>query len=153
MKRLLLSQNENNNGDNYLVLNGEVLPKSPDNLQYIQLFSDTKKYKEIFRDDFLTIKEKNNAILFSSHYLDKDNMGRQIFYMYHLDEKDNLEQILQLLMLDSKKINRTIDFEKTLQIVKKIEENNILKRKLNKYISIALLILILCTSIAYFISK
>lgn len=152
MKRLLLSQNENNNGENYLVLNGEVLPKSPDNLQYIQLFSETKQYKEIFRDDFLTIKEKKNAILFSSHYSDKDNIGRQIFYMYLLEKKDDLEKILELLISDSKKINRTIDYEMTLKIVNKIKENNILKRNLNKYISIALLI-ILSTSIAYLISK
>ena len=50
-------------------------------------------------------------------------------------------------------INRTIDFEKTLQIVKKIEKNNILKRKLHKYISIALIIMIVSISIAYLTSK
>ena len=153
MKRLLLSQNENNNGVNYIVLNGEVLPKSPDNLQYIQLFSDTKNYYEIYKDNFLTIKERKNSIMFSSHYTNKDNLERQIFYMYLLDEKKDLQQILQLLISDSKMINRTIDFEKTLQIVKKIEKNNILKRKLHKYISIALIIMIVSISIAYLTSK
>ena len=93
------------------------------------------------------------SILFLKLFLTIAKLERQIFYMYLLDEKKDLQQILQLLISDSKMINRTIDFEKTLQIVKKIEKNNILKRKLHKYISIALIIMIVSISIAYLTSK
>lgn len=153
MKRILISQNESNDGSNYIVVDGELLSKNPENLKYFEMISNTKNYKEIFKDEFITISEKNSTILFSSHYLDLDNKGRQIFYMYLLDKTDNLEKILELLISDSKKINRNIDYKMTLQIVKKIEKSSIIKRKLKTYISIAVLTLIVSIAVIYFSYK
>ncbi|KIA89577.1 hypothetical protein [Kaistella jeonii] len=153
MKRILLSQNEHNDGTNYIVVDGKLLSKNPENLKYVELLSDTKDYKKLYKDGFITISEKDNIILFSSHYKDLDDKGRRIFYMYLLDKIDNLEKIIELLIQDSKVINKSIDYQMTLEIVIKIKQNSMLQRKLRIFIGVTLFALILSSAVIYLISK
>ena len=149
MERILMSQHEDNNGTDYVVLNGKLLQDKDDIREYARKIIDTEDFKVKYSDEYITISQKENKILFSSNYENKDNVGRKIYYMYLIDNGDDLETILEYLERDSMALNRQFDREKTLEIIKRIQGNNKLKSNLQKLI----IIIVAVVLAGYLISK
>lgn len=149
MERILMSQHEDNNGTDYVVLNGKLLQDRDDIREYARKIIDTEDFKVKYSDEYITISQKENKILFSSNYENKDNVGRKIYYMYLIDNGDDLETILEYLERDSMALNRQFDREKTLEIIKRIQGNNELKSNLQKWIIITVAVVLA----GYLISK
>lgn len=149
MERILMSQHEDNNGTDYVVLNGKLLQDKDDIREYARKIIDTEDFKVKYSDEYITISQKDNKILFSSNYENKDNVGRKIYYMYLIDNGDDLETILEYLERDSMALNRQVDREKTLEIIKRIQRNNELKSNLQKWIIISVALFL----VGYLISK
>ena len=124
MKRVLVSQNENNNGTDYLIVDG-VLANNEDKVVYYgRIFSKTDDWNELYKDNFLEVRQQNNQLLIKSFYNDKDVVGRSIYYMYLVEDKlDNFDTILGFLEKDSQLINRNLDREHTQEIIAKIKNN------------------------------
>lgn len=137
MKRILVSQNENNSGAGYLIVNGELLDNEDKIVYYGRVFSSTDEWKKLYKDDFLEIRQQENQLLIKSFYNDKDVAGRIIYYMYLIEETDNIETILNYLEKDSQLINRTFDKETVQKIIEQIISNKGLKKNLIKYIAVA----------------
>lgn len=149
MERILMSQHENNNGTDYVVLNGKLLQDKDDIREYARKIIDTEDFKVKYSDEYITISQKENKILFSSNYENKDNVGRKIYYMYLIDNGVDLETILKYLERDSMALNRQFDREKTLEIIKRIQGNNKLKSNLQKLI----IIIVAVVLAGYLLSK
>lgn len=149
MERILMSQHEDNNGTDYVVLNGVLLEDKDDIFEYAQKVIKTDDFKEMYSDGYLTISQKDNKILFSSNYENKDEAGRKIYYMYLLDKQDSLERVLDYLEKDSMALNRQFDREKTMEIIQKIKSNDALKKNLTKWMLIGIAVL----GVVYLISK
>lgn len=149
MERILMSQHEDNDGTDYVVLNGKLLQDRDDIREYARKIIDTEDFKVKYSDEYITISQKENKILFSSNYENKDNVGRKIYYMYLIDNGDDLETILEYLERDSMALNRQFDREKTLEIIKRIQGNNELKSNLQKWIIITVAVVLA----GYLISK
>lgn len=150
MERILMSQHEENNGTDYVVLNGVLLEDKDEIFEYAQkIIQDTDDFKVMYSDEYLTISQKDNKILFSSNYENKDEAGRKIYYMYLLDKQDNLERVLDYLEKDSMALNRQFDREKTMEIIQKIKSNDTLKKNLTKWILMGIAAL----GVVYLISK
>lgn len=143
MKRVLTSQNERNNGTDYLIVDGNLMQEEYKILEYGKLFSNANKWIETYKDDFIEIRKDKNQLLIKSFYNDKDVVGRVIYYMYLIDDTDDIETILNYLEKDSQVINRTFDRERVLEIIERINTNDRLKKSIIKYISITLGVLAL----------
>lgn len=146
MKRILISQNEKNYGTENVVVDGELINDEDHCLQYFKKVKETDNWELNFKDDFLELKSYNNNILLKSHYLDKDSVNRNIYYIYLVENNDNLHTILKYLQKDSQIIHRDIDQEKTIEIINRIKSNK--KIKSSMYI---LTIVLASVSIAYII--
>ena len=138
MERILMSQNEDNNGTDYVVLNGKILQDRDDIREYARKIIDTEDFKVRYSDEYITISQKDNKILFSSNYENKDNVGRKIYYMYLIDNGVDLETILEYLESDSMALNRQFDREKTLEIIDRIRNNDTLRINLVKWILLSI---------------
>lgn len=138
MERILMSQNEDNNGTDYVVLNGKLLQDRDDIREYARKIIDTEDFKVRYSDEYITISQKDNKILFSSNYENKDNVGRKIYYMYLIDNGVDLETILEYLERDSMALNRQFDREKTLEIIDRIRNNDTLRINLVKWILLSI---------------
>lgn len=149
MERILMSQHEENNGTDYVVLNGVLLEDASEIAKYAQKVIKTDDFKVMYPDGYLTISQKDNKILFSSNYENKDDAGRKIYYMYLLDKQDSLERVLDYLEKDSMALNRQFDREKTMEIIQKIKKNHTLKKNLTKWMLIGIAVL----GVVYLISK
>jgi hypothetical protein len=148
MKRLLISQNETNNGEDYVVADGKLITDQDLCLQYYRKLKETENWKQNYKDDFFELKSNNKDILLKSHYIEKDNIDRNIYYMYYVKKNDDLNVVLEFLEKDSQKISRNIDKEKTLRIINKIKTNKKLKSIFYK-----LIFIIIAASLAYGIIK
>lgn len=149
MERILVSQHEENNGTDYVILNGNLLKDSTEVMQYAKKVIDVDDFRIMYSDEYLTISQKENKILFSSHYENRDNAGRKIYYLYLIDKQDNLETILDYLEKDSMALQRNFDREKTLEIIQKIKNNSTLKNNLTQWILLGIAVL----GAVYLISK
>ncbi len=148
MKRILISQNETNNSEDYVVVDGEIIRDKDLALQYYRKLKETDNWKQDFQDDFLELKSNDKDVLIKSHYLDKDNLNRNIYYMYYVEKNDDLNEILNYLEIDSQKIDRNVDKEKTLVIINKIKGNNKIKSIFYK-----LILILAAASLAYSLFK
>lgn len=137
MKRVLISQNERNNGTDYLIVNGELLNDEDKVVYYGRIFSKTDDWEEVHKDDFLEIRQKENQMLIKSYYKERDTINSIIYYMYLFDKIDDVDIILNFLEQDSQLINRSFDKEHTQKIIEDIRKNKEIKKKIIKYIAIA----------------
>lgn len=150
MKRVLISQNEKNNGTDYLIVNGNILTDEDSIIKYGRELSETDNWAEIFKDDYLEIRKNKNKLLLKSFYSDKDVVGRAIYYLYLIeDEFDNFDSILEHLERDSQLIVRTVDKQRTQEIIQKIKKDRNLKKKISKFILMVLGTL----AIVYFLTR
>ena len=145
MKRILISQNEKNNSEDYVVVDGNLIDDKELGLHYYRKVSKADNWKHTYKDDFFELKNKNNNIFIKSHYSDKDDIHRNIYYLYLIENKD-LDVVLDYLEKDSQQISRKIDRDKTLEVIKKIKANERLKSYLFK-----LILVLAVASIAYII--
>lgn len=143
MKRILVSQNENNDGSDYLIVDGEIVNDNSKLVYYGRHFAKTDEWKEVYKDDFLEVRQEKNHLLLKSFYKNKDVIGRAIYYMYIVEETDNLDTILSFLEKDSKLINREFDNKQTKIIIDRINSNDRVKKKFTKLILVAVGIAIL----------
>ena len=63
MKRVLVSQNEKNNGKDYLIVDGKLLTDDKNVIKYGRIISKTDEWEEIYRDDYLEIRKNENQLL------------------------------------------------------------------------------------------
>lgn len=130
MKRILVSQNERNNGTDYLIVNGEFLNDENEIVFYGRKFSETDNWKEIYKDDFLEVRKKENQLLLKSFYNERDSIDSIIYYMYLIEENEDIDTVLKHLESDSQLINRTFDREHVQHIIEHIENNKSIKKKI-----------------------
>ncbi|WP_318639702.1 hypothetical protein [Flavobacterium ardleyense] len=148
MERVLISQNENNNGTDYLVLNGTLVKDLDTIVEYGRLIAETDAWQEIYKNNFIDVRKLKNQILIKSQYIDQDIAGRSIYYIYLVKEYDSFEKILEYLRRDSELLGRKFDKEKTDQVILNLN-NSVVKKKIVKY-----LILLAATSILiYYFNK
>ena len=137
MERVLVSQNERNNGTDYLIVNGEISNDRNKVVYYGRKFSKTDDWIEVYKDDFLEIRQQQNQLIIKSFYNERDTINSIIYYMYLIEETDDIETILSFIEKDSKLINRTFDKERIQKVIEQIKSNEGLKKNLIKYIAIA----------------
>lgn len=58
MERILVSQNERNNGTDYLIINGEISNDKDKVVFYGKKFSKTDDWVEVYKDVFLEIRKQ-----------------------------------------------------------------------------------------------
>lgn len=138
MKRLLSSQNERNIGMDYLIVDGEMLTDEDSIVKYGHLISNTDDWAEVYKDDYLEIRKNGSQLLLKSFYNETDIVGRSIYYLYLIEESDNLQVILNYLEKDSQLISRTFDRDRTQDLINKIENNEKAKKTIRTYIAIAI---------------
>ena len=137
MERVLVSQNERNNGTDYLIVNGKITNDEDKVVYYGRKFSKTDDWDKVYKDEFIEIKKQQNQLLIKSFYNERDNINSIIYYMYLIEENDNIETILNHLEKDSQLINRTFDKEQVQNIIEQINSKEGLKKNLIKYIAVA----------------
>ena len=137
MERVLVSQNERNNGTDYLIVNGKITTDEDKVVYYGRKFSKTDDWDKVYKDEFIEIKKQQNQLLIKSFYNERDNINSIIYYMYLIEETDNIETILNHLEKDSQLINRTFDKEQVQNIIEQINSKEGLKKNLIKYIAVA----------------
>jgi len=148
MERILISQNENNDGTDYVVVNGGLVRDEDLSLKYYRELRKSDNWKQVYKDEFLEFRSNNNQILLKSHFLDKDNVNRNIYYTYYISNNDSFETVLNQLENDSNVINRKVDRDRTLEIIKGFKSNKSLRLNIT-----IILISIAAISIAYYITN
>lgn len=128
MLRILISQNENNDNTDYVVVDGQ---KIEDAVLKSTFHSEvTESYirgKMLFEEENLRIKRFNNKYIIQSHYLDSDIIGRNIYYMFYFEnnEKLDVEKLILYLKKDSDVLSRTIDKKDEKLILDNVGKNQI----------------------------
>lgn len=128
MKRILYSQNESTTKDDYFVIDGntELNNTSNSSLQAFQIIRSTEDWKIQYKDADLEIRKKGNFLSIKSHYKNKDELDRYLFYIYYVEAND-YRQMINLLKEDSLKINKELAFE-TEKLIDKLNKNAGLKK-------------------------
>lgn len=128
MKRILYSQNESAIKDDYFVIDGKLELDNVSNLsmEAFQLVNSIEKWKIIYKDTELKIQKKGGFLSIKSHYKNKDESGRFLFYIYYVESND-VEQMLDYLKEDSLKINKNIAFDAE-ELVGRIKKKENLKK-------------------------
>jgi hypothetical protein len=148
IKRILYSQNENVIKDDYFVIDGVLEQDNVSNLSLdaFQIIKDTEDWKETYKEEGLVIRRKGNYLNIKSHYINKDESGRFIFYVYYVESKD-INEMLEYLKSDSAIINKEIGF-KVEKLIQKIDNKKIIKKTI-----IGILISIIITYIIWNITE
>jgi hypothetical protein len=128
MKRILYSQNESAIKDDYFVIDGVVeLDNVSDlSLKAFQIINDVENWKIFHKDAELEIRKKGEFLSIKSHYINKDESNRYIFYVYYV-ETNNIKHMINVLKEDSLKINKEVAFE-TEKLINRINKNAALKK-------------------------
>lgn len=128
MKRILYSQNESAIKDDYFVIDGVVELDNVSNLSLkaFQVINDVENWKIIYKDKELEIRKKGEFLSVKSHYINKDESDRFIFYIYYVETND-ISLMINLLKEDSLKINKELAFE-TEKVIDKLNKNADLKK-------------------------
>ncbi|MDI5950100.1 MULTISPECIES: hypothetical protein [Flavobacterium] len=128
MKRILFSQNESAIKDDYFVIDGVVELDNVSNLSLkaFQIINDVENWKVIYKDTELEIRKKGEFLSIKSHYINKDESDRFIFYIYYVETND-ISLMINLLKEDSLKINKELAFE-TEKLIDKLNKNAGLKK-------------------------
>lgn len=138
MNRVLVSQSEDNKRTEYLIVNGEILNDDDSVVKYGRIISRTDDWKELYNDNFLEIRENKNQLLIKSFYIDKDSVGRVLYYLYLIDDEDDFDVILNYLEKDSRLIDRTFDRKKTEELLEHLKKHREIKKKMARYLLITL---------------
>lgn len=140
IKRILYSQNESVLKDDYFVINGILEHDNVSNLSLdaFQIIKETENWKEIYKQDDIVIRQKRSFLNIKSHYINKDESERYIFYMFYVQSK-NIKEAFELLRSDSKLIHKELGF-KDEEIIQKIKS----KKKKIRFFSILLIVIALC---------
>ena len=128
MKRILFSQNESAIKNDYFVIDGVVELDNVSNLslEAFQVINDVENWKIIYKDTELEIRKKGEFLSVKSHYINKDESDRFIFYIYYVETND-ISLMINLLKEDSLKINKELAFE-TEKLIDKLNKNADLKK-------------------------
>lgn len=141
IKRILYSQNESVLKDDYFVINGVLEHDNVSNLSLdaFQIIKETENWKEIYKQDDIVIRQKRSFLNIKSHYINKDESDRYIFYIFYVEAK-SIKEALELLKHDSQLIHKELGFEDE-DLIQKIK--SIKKKIKNKFLSILLIIIAL----------
>lgn len=141
MERILISQIEDNDRTQYVVVDGLLLEDKSDYREYTDIVINAGDYKTIYKDSSISIKQRKQELIIYSHYLEKDSVGRSIMYIYYIDKNTNdFNNIIQSLLEDSKVINRNINKYHLQQVIEKlISKRRILNNNVFKIAIIAIL--------------
>lgn len=128
MKRILYSQSETPVKGDYFVIDGNLETNNLSDLSMkaFQIVSSSENWKVLYEDEELKIKKKGNFLSIKSHYKNQDEAGRFLFYIYYIEVND-IEQMLEALREDSKKINKDIAFE-TVELIERIKKKENIKK-------------------------
>lgn len=128
MKRILYSQSETPVKGDYFVIDGNLETNNLSDLSMkaFHIVNSSENWKVLYEDEELKIKKNGNFLSIKSHYKNQDEAGRFLFYIYYIEVND-IEQMLEALREDSKKINKDIAFE-TVELIERIKKKGNLKK-------------------------
>lgn len=120
MKRILITQNENNDNTDYLIENGKLIIDN--NIKSDLHYEVTNSYinaEMIYENNSLRIKRLDDKIIIQSYYLDTDVIGRNIFYIFYIENSTriNSDDIINFLKEDSRELSRNINPDDEKQII------------------------------------
>ena len=122
MKRILFSQNESAIKDDHFVIDGvvELNNGSLISQKAFQQVNDVQNWKIDYKNSNLEIRKKGRFLSIKSHYKNKDEEDRYIYYIYNM-ETSNYKTLINYLKEDSIKINKEVAFEteKLIQEIKR----------------------------------
>jgi hypothetical protein len=145
MKRLFWIQNENPNIPNTIIDNeGKKisLHRSEDdgNKLFNELLNYQETFKTIYSSQNLSIKKRNNGGIFiSSNFLEKDESGRRMGFMF-FTEQASKKNIINDLLFFSGQVKRTLADQDLNDINRTFDNNN---KEIIKLIAAAIAILLI----------
>ncbi|MDR2223901.1 MAG: hypothetical protein LBE34_14370 [Flavobacteriaceae bacterium] len=133
--RFLMTQNENNNGTNHIVVDGVLIESEFDKKKVVEKLFKGQSFKRILDKDSLKIGIQGNQIFIDSFYETKDTGGRRIFYMYLINQQEiDFDGIVDLLEIDSKILSREISAE-MLDSIRNLQHRKSVKKRINLLIA------------------
>lgn len=158
MKTILWAQNESPAIQETILIDGISfdIRDSIGEKAFTKLFEEVSKKKTICTTissaacSLIRSDQDNMKTFVKSHYVEKDEIGRRMSFMFMTCSKNHKEVIEELQSL-SKRINRTISKEDLTEI-----ENNLCKESKNKTLTMAILavvVLIIALTMTYAIWK
>jgi len=141
MKRILYSQHESAIKDDYFVIDGELELNNVSDLsmEAFKIVNSIEDWKILYQNQIVKILRQGKFLGLKSHYINEDESGRLLFYIYYFQSND-IEKMLNNLESDSRIINKQLPFE-TKVMLAEIKKKGILKT----------VILILIVALASFI--
>ncbi|UYW01023.1 hypothetical protein K5I29_11065 [Flavobacterium agricola] len=131
MNRFLISQKETNIGYDYCIIDGKLTTDEFEIIKCSDYIFEADEWKNLYKDDKITIKSSDKIIFIKSHYLDKDNADRAINYIFYINQEDSdWDTIVKKLENDSELIDRNLDKEHLKQVIAKLSNNKIIKKKI-----------------------
>ena len=137
MKRVLVCQKENNLGEDYFVINGELI--EDENLQKMahEFITAANNWKLLYSDNEVVIKKNNISIYLESYYNDLDNSGRKLTFVYLVNSNSTENDLIENLIKDSKVIDKRMS-SKRLEIL----EQKLKSIKIQKILKVAIMIIL-----------
>ncbi|MGV0957233.1 hypothetical protein ACTS91_12630 [Empedobacter falsenii] len=123
MERILFSPNPSDRSQDFMVINGTIENDKFKRSKIGKEIVDYDNLKKLFSDDFCTVYKGDDFIVLRSLYKERDEANRLIYYVYKIDSKIDIEEILNHLEKDSKAIERTFDREAVVQILSNIKKS------------------------------
>ena len=129
MKRLFWIQNENPNIPNTIIdKEGKKISLDRSEDYGNELFNELLNYQETFKTIYnsknLSIKrQKNGGIFISSNFLEKDDSGRRMGFMFFTKETSK-KNIINDLLFFSNQVKRTLADQDLNEIERNTDNNN-----------------------------
>ena len=146
MIRVLLSQKETNSSEEYVVANGKLVDNNK--ARYYNQMQRAHNWKTVYKNEFLELKKNKGKLFIKSHYIDKDNLNRNIFFVYMSSNYHDMLSLAIDLKKDSEIINRKLDLKKIQESLLDCE-----KKERQKRISKTIFMLLVIIGVIYLILK
>lgn len=137
MKRVLVCQKENNLGEDYFVINGELIEDENLQKKAHEFVTAANNWKLLYSDNEVVIKKNNNSIYLESYYNDLDNSGRKLTFVYLVNSNSTENDLIENLIRDSKVIDKRMS-SKRLEIL----EQKLKSIKIQKILKVAIMIIL-----------
>lgn len=131
--RVLYCQSERATLDDYFVVNGLLAKNDNSDLvdNAFQLIKSTDEWNVLYEDSDLILKKCNAYFSIESHYVDKDDLGRFMSFIFY-SKSEEVGTMLDFLKKDSTLINKVVAFDSD-KLIKKIESSKELNKVLIRF--------------------
>lgn len=137
MKRVLVCQKENNLGEDYFVINGELIEDENLQKKAHEFITAANNWKLLYSDNEVIIKKNNNSIFLESYYNDLDNSGRKLTFVYLVNSNSTENDLIENLIKDSKVIDKRMSSKRLEILEQKLKSN-----KIQKILEVAIMIML-----------